>query len=105
MSKENEYGNPGYAGFHIDPDASAHELLNSAIEWQQYIHGIAAFIAELVHDADALKVRHVALALRTISSIAKLSVEATEQAHAQMCQEQLKMATSVAAGVSPFPKV
>ena len=84
-----------------DIEASAHDLLNRAIEWQQYIRGISEFIADAVCEDETVKGRHVAIALEAISSLAKMSVECTMQAHSQMCREQLRLATATAVEMGP----
>ena len=78
-----------------DAETTAHELLNRAIEWQQYIRGISEFIADVMYEDEAVKGRNVAIALEAISSLAKMSVECTMQAHSKMCREQLLLATAV----------
>ena len=82
-------------------EATAHELLNRAIEWQQYIRGISEFIADVTCEDDAVKGHHVSIALEAIASLAKMSVECTMEAHSQMCREQLKLATAAAIGADP----
>lgn len=102
MSPDKEYGSKVQAGLHDNPEPSAHELLNRAIEWQQYIKGISEFITESLCEEEPVKYRHVALALETISSLAKMGVECTMQAHVQMCREQLRLATMVGAEGETF---
>lgn len=43
----------------------------------------------------------MALALETISSLAKMGVECTTRAHLQMGREQLRLATSAAVASDP----
>ncbi|NID14494.1 hypothetical protein [Luteibacter yeojuensis] len=97
MSVENENANTVRPNIHPDAEVTAHELLNRAIEWQQYIRGISEFIADLMYEDETVKGRHVAIALEAIGSLAKMSVECTMEAHSQMCREQLRLATSAAA--------
>ncbi len=47
---------------YVGTDASAHELLNEATEWMQYATGVTELLSDLVHEADVVNCRRMALA-------------------------------------------
>src|SRR3954451_14946472 len=76
------------ASHHIDPEASPHELLNDATEWLQYSRGLSELLADLVHEADAVDMRKVALSLEAIGAMTHMGVRCAAEAHARMSWER-----------------
>jgi hypothetical protein len=68
----------------IEPEATAHDLLNEATEWMQYAGGMAGLLAELVHESDTVDCQRMALALEAISAVTRLGTQRAAQAHAKM---------------------
>ena len=68
----------------IEPEATAHDLLNEATEWMQYASGMAGLLAELVHESDTVDCQRMALALEAISAVTRLGTQRMAQAHAMM---------------------
>jgi hypothetical protein len=74
----------------LDPDATPHDLLNGAIEWLQYARGLSEFLADLVHESDAVDCRRMALSLEAIAALTNMGVQCTAQAHARMSWDQAR---------------
>lgn len=76
------------ASYHLDPDATAHDLLNDATEWLQYARGLIDLLADLVHESDTLDCARMALSLEAISALMRVGVRCTAQAHATLSWEE-----------------
>ena len=74
----------------VGKDASVHDLLNEATEWAQYASGVAELFSDLVHEADVVNCRQMALALEAVSAISRLGAQRVAQAHAMLHWEQAK---------------
>jgi len=86
VSKESRAG----VGFHyhIDPEATAHDLMNEATEWLQHARGLTRLLADLIHETDTVDCQRVAHGLEAIAALTHMGVQCTAQAHARMCWEQ-----------------
>jgi hypothetical protein len=84
MSKPSDRWIVRRASHHIDPEASAHDLMNDATEWLQYSRGLTDLLADLVHEADAVDMQKVALALEAIGALTHMGVRCAAEAHARM---------------------
>ncbi|PTR32747.1 hypothetical protein C8J98_105301 [Luteibacter sp. OK325] len=71
-------------GYHADPDASAHDLMNESIQWLQYARGVTGLLADLIHEADRVDCQRVALSLEAIAALTLMGVQCTAQAHVRM---------------------
>ena len=78
----------GCARHYIDPEASAHDLLNDATEWLQYARGLTGFLTDLVHESDTVDCAQLALSLEAIGALTHMGVQCTAQAHARICWEK-----------------
>lgn len=78
----------GCVRHYIDPEASAHDLLNDATAWLQYARGLTGLLADLVHESDTVDCAQLALSLESIGALTLMGVQCTAQAHARMCWEQ-----------------
>jgi hypothetical protein len=74
--------------YHIDPEATAHDLMNEATEWLQYARGLTRLLADLIHEAEAVDCQRLAQGLEAIGALTHMGVQCTAQAHARMCWEQ-----------------
>jgi hypothetical protein len=74
--------------YHAAPEATAHQLMNEATEWLQYARGLTGLLADLIHEADAVDCRRMALGLEAIGALAHMGVQCTAQAHVRMYWEQ-----------------
>lgn len=83
----------GRARHYIDPEASAHDLLNGATEWLQYARGLTGLLADLVHESDSVDCAQLALSLEAIGALTHMGVQCTTQAHARMSWEQARDAS------------
>ena len=70
--------------YHVDPEATPHDLLNDATEWLQYARGLTELLADLVHESDAIDCRRMALSLEAIGAITHMGVQCAAEAHARM---------------------
>jgi hypothetical protein len=68
----------------IDPEASAHDLMNDATEWLQYSRGLTELLGDLLHEADAVDMQKVALAFEAIGAMTHMGVRCAAEAHARM---------------------
>jgi len=75
------------ATYHVDPEATAHDLLNDATEWLQYARGLTEILAEFVHESDTVDCRRMALSLEAIAALTQMGVQCAAQAHARMTAE------------------
>jgi len=80
----------GRARHYIDPEASAHDLLNDATEWLQYARGLTGLLADLVHESDSVDCVQLALSLEAIDTLMHMGVQCTAQAHARMSWDQAR---------------
>jgi len=71
-----------------EAETTTHDLLNQATEWLQYARGLTELLAELVHESDTVDCRRMALGLEAISSLTRLGVRCTAEAHARMTWER-----------------
>jgi len=75
----------GCVTYYADPEATAHDLLNQAVEWTQYARGLAALLADLAHEADSVDCQRMALGLEAMAALMHMGVQCTAQAHVRMC--------------------
>jgi hypothetical protein len=75
-------------GYHADPEASAHELMNESIQWLQYARGLVRLLADLIHEADSVDCQRMALGLEAIGALTHMGVQCTAQAHVRMSWER-----------------
>lgn len=75
-------------GYHADPEATAHELMNESVQWLQYARGLVGLLADLIHEADTVDCQRMALGLEAIGALTHMGVQCTAQAHVRMCWEQ-----------------
>jgi hypothetical protein len=87
MTASNSHRLDGRITYHVDPEASAHELMNAATEWLQFARGLTALLADLVHEADAVDCQRMALGLEAIGALTQMGVQCTAHAHARMTWE------------------
>ncbi|APG05931.1 hypothetical protein BJI69_19835 [Luteibacter rhizovicinus DSM 16549] len=82
-------GNTQGVGFHyhIDPEATAHDLMNEATEWLQYARSLTRLLSDLIHEADTVDCQRLAHSLEAIGALTHMGVQCTAQAHARMCWE------------------
>jgi len=85
----------GRARHYIDPEASAHDLLNDATEWLQYARGLTGLLADLVHESDSVDCVQLALSLEAIDTLMHMGVQCTAQAHARMSWDQARDANAL----------
>jgi len=68
---------------HDECERSSHDLLNEATEWLQYARGVTTLLADLIHEADSVEPRDMALSLEAIAAMTRLGLQRVGQAHAQ----------------------
>ncbi len=90
MSESHAHGTARRSSYHVDPEASVHDLLNGATEWLQYARGLSELLSDLVHESDTVDCRRLALSLEAIGALTHLAVQFTAQAHARLCWEQAR---------------
>ncbi len=78
---------PGFH-YHIDPEATSHDLMNEATEWLQYARSLTRLLADFVHESDTVDCQRVALGMEAIGALVHMGVQCTAQAHARMCWEK-----------------
>jgi hypothetical protein len=78
---------PGFH-YHIDPEASSHELMNEATAWLQYARSLTRLLADFIHESDGVDCQRVAHGLEAIGALVHMGVQCTAQAHVRMCWEQ-----------------
>lgn len=78
------------AVYPLDPEATTHDLLNGAVEWLSYARTLSEFLADLIHESDAVECGRVALSLEAIASLVQMGVQCTAQAHARITWESAK---------------
>lgn len=84
MSSTNNGDTDTGFSYHIDPQASAHDLMNEATTWLQYARGVTVLLADLVHEADEIDCQRMALGLEAIGALMRMGVQCTAQAHVRM---------------------
>jgi hypothetical protein len=89
MNASNDHRQDGHVTYHVDPEATAHDLMNAATEWLQYARGLTRLLADLVHEADTVDCQRIALGLEAIGALTHMGVQCTAQAHVRMCWEQV----------------
>ena len=87
MTAPNSDKMDGRVTYHVDPEASAHDLMNAAVEWLQYARGVTRLLADLVHEADTIDCQRMALGLEAIGAMMQMGVQCTAQAHVRMYWE------------------
>jgi hypothetical protein len=90
MSESHTHGTARRSSFHVDSEASVHDLLNDATEWLQYARGLTELLAELVHESDVVDCRHMALGLDAIGALTRLGLQCTAHAHTRIAWEQAR---------------
>jgi hypothetical protein len=81
---------PGFH-YHIDPEATSHDLMNEATEWLQYARSLTRLLADFIHEADAVDCVRVAHSLEAIGALTHMGVQCAAQAHVRMSWEQKKI--------------
>ena len=92
MTASNSHRSDGRVTYHVDPEATAHELMSAATEWLQYARGLTGLLADLVHEADTVDCQRMALGLEAIGALTLMGVQCTAQAHVRMCWQQASSA-------------
>lgn len=88
MTASNSHRKDGRVTYHVDPEATAHELMNAATEWLQLARGLTGLLADLVHEADTVDCQRMAIGLEAIAALTLMGVQSTAQAHVRMCWEK-----------------
>lgn len=83
MNLVNETWPVRHAGDNAACEPTAHELLNDAMQWLQYARGVTSLLADLIHEADAVDCKQVALSMEAIAAMTRLGTERVGQAHAE----------------------
>src|ERR1700750_1479629 len=78
---------PGFH-YHIDPEATSHDLMNEATEGLQYARSLTRLLADFIHEADAVDCQRVAHGMEAIGALMHMGVQCSAQAHARMCWGQ-----------------
>ncbi|HEY4294793.1 hypothetical protein [Luteibacter sp.] len=74
--------------FHIDPDTSAHDLLNAANEWLQYTQRLNRLLIDLVREAGGVEGKRMTYALETVDALMSIGMRCAAEAHGRMVWEQ-----------------
>jgi hypothetical protein len=82
----------GRVTYHVDPEASGHDLMNAATEWLQLARGLTGLLTDLVHEADAIDCQRMSLGLEAIGALIQMGVQCAAQAHVRMCWDQVTVA-------------
>jgi hypothetical protein len=88
MPATKEHSTERSIGYHADPEATAHELMNESVQWLQYVRGLVGLLSDLIHEADSVDCQRMALGLEAIGALTHMGVQCTAQAHVRMCWEQ-----------------
>lgn len=88
MTTSNGHRMAGRVTYHVDPEASAHELMNAATEWLQFARGLTGLLADLVHEADIVDCQSMALGLEAIGALTQMGIQCTTHAHARLSWEK-----------------
>jgi hypothetical protein len=68
-------------------EPSVHELLNDATVWLQYARGVTATLADLVHEAEGVDCKQLALSLEAVAAMMQAGTEQVGRAHARWTYE------------------
>ena len=82
MNVENATCAIGHSGDANEREPSSHELLNEATQWLQYARGVSGLLADLIHEADGVDCKQVALSLEAVASMTHLGLQRVGEAHA-----------------------
>jgi hypothetical protein len=74
--------------YHVDPEGSAHELMNAATEWLQLARGLTGLLADLVHETDIADCQSMALGLDAIEALTQMGIQCTAHAHGRISREK-----------------
>lgn len=74
--------------FHIDPDASAHDLLNAASEWLQYTRRLNRLLIDLVREAGGVDGKRMTYALESVDALMSIGMRCAAEAHGKMLWER-----------------
>jgi hypothetical protein len=73
-----------------DENTCTHEMFNDATMWLQYARSVTVTLAELVHEAEEVDCKRLAMSLEAVAAMTLLGVsqlaEARAQVHWQMAQ-------------------
>jgi hypothetical protein len=89
-----------HAGYTVNPEASVHELLNDATEWLQYARGLTGLLADLIHEADSVDCKGMALGLEAIKALTQMGVGCAAEAHARLCWSEAAVGDAAAVDIS-----
>jgi hypothetical protein len=64
-------------------EPTVHELLNEATAWLQYARGVVATLADLVHEAEGIETKQLALSLEAVAAMMRTGTEGVARAHAK----------------------
>ena len=78
---------PGFH-YHIDPEASSHDLMNEAAEWLQYARSLTRLLADFIHESETIDCQRVAHGLEAIGALTYMGVQCTARADVRMCWER-----------------
>ena len=78
---------PGFH-YHIDPEATSHDLMNEATEWLQYARSLTRLLSDFIHEADTLDNQRVAHGMEAIGALMHMGIQCATQAHTRMCWEK-----------------
>jgi hypothetical protein len=88
MSTLNEKSiHPGFH-YHVDPEATSHDLMNEATEWLQYARSLARLMADFIHEADTLDHQRLAHGLEAIGALTHMGLQCSAQANVRMHWER-----------------
>ena len=59
-----------------------HDLMNEATMWLQYSRGVTTTLADLIHEAEEVDLRRLALALEAIAAMTRLGASQLSEARA-----------------------
>lgn len=68
-------------------EPTVHELLNEATAWLQYARGVTVTLADLVHEAESIEGKQLALSLEAVAAMMRAGTEGVARAHAKWAWE------------------
>jgi len=83
MRTPSEHVQPAQDDSGTDERPTNHDLLNDATMWLQYARGLTATLADLIHEAEDVDCKQLALSLEAIAAMTRLGVQQLAQARAQ----------------------
>lgn len=83
MDTSHEGTERGQSAWAADERPSTHDLLNQATMWLQYSRSLTATLADLIHEAEEVNCKQLALSLEAIAAITLLGSQQLNDAHAQ----------------------